>query len=82
MTEQNGRPVSHRSQTPKSCLSPTVQKAGFSVSEFCFGAGIGRSKAYDLMKERQIAFVTVGRRRIITTSPADFLAALAGNAGS
>lgn len=68
--------------TPKSCLSQTVHKAGFSVSEFCFGAGIGRSKVYDLMKEGQVAFVTVGRRRIITTPPADFLAALAGNAES
>lgn len=65
--------------TPKPCLSQTVQKAGFSVTEFCFGAGIGRSKAYDLMKENRIRFVTVGRRRIITTSPADFLAGLAGH---
>lgn len=65
--------------TSNPCLSQTVQKAGFSVTEFCFGAGIGRSKAYDLMKENRIRFVTVGRRRIITTSPADFLAGLAGH---
>lgn len=82
MADLNSRPGDARPQTPKPCLSQTVQKAGFSVSEFCFGAGIGRSKAYDLMKEKRISFVTVGRRRIITTSPADFLAGMAGNAGN
>lgn len=56
-----------------------IAKAGYSVPEFCYGAGIGRSKAYELMGNGLIRFVTVGRRRIITDSPADFLARLAGN---
>lgn len=68
--------------TPKPCLSQTVQKAGFSVSEFCFGTGIGRTKAYSLMKEKRIRFVTIGRRRIVVTSPAEFLAGLADNVES
>ncbi|MCW2246217.1 hypothetical protein M2352_001808 [Azospirillum fermentarium] len=95
MTTLNGRPGNTpRPQTFPACLDSTdshprqrgkaidpsrVAKAGYSVPEFCYGAGIGRSKAYELMGDGLIRFVTVGRRRIITDSPADFLARLAGN---
>ncbi len=96
MTDLNGRPgKAPRPQTPPACLDSAagamrqkskaadtsrITKAGYSVPEFCFGAGIGRTKAYELMSNGVIRFVTVGRRRIITTAPADFLAGLAGNA--
>jgi hypothetical protein len=95
MTTLNGRPGNTpRPQTPPACLDSAagatrqkskapdtsrIIKAGYSVPEFCYGAGIGRSKAYELMTAGLIRFVTVGRRRIITDSPADFLARLAGN---
>lgn len=95
MTTLNGRPGNTpRPQTPPACLDSAagatrqkskstdtsrITKAGYSVPEFCYGAGIGRSKAYELMTAGLIRFVTVGRRRIITDSPADFLARLAGN---
>ncbi|AWJ87618.1 ethanolamine utilization protein EutA (plasmid) [Azospirillum sp. TSH58] len=54
-----------------------MTKAGFSVPEFCHGVGIGRSKVYELMTAGAIRFVTIGRRRIITDSPAEFLARVA-----
>ncbi len=68
-----------RAQTDRTPRKPTTQvaKAGYSVPEFCYGTGIGRSKAYELMGDGLIRFVTVGRRRIITDSPAEFLARVA-----
>lgn len=70
-----------RGQPGKAPEPLRIEKAGYSVPEFCYGAGIGRSKAYELMGDGLIRFVTVGRRRIITDSPADFLARVASNTG-
>lgn len=92
MTTLNGRPGKPpRPQTPPPCPASAeatthqkaadlgrIVKAGWSVPEFCFGAGIGRSKAYEMMNAGLVSFVIIGRRRIITTSPADFLARAAG----
>lgn len=94
MTALNSRPgKALRPQTPPACPAPAeitprhkaadlghIPKAGYSVPEFCYGAGIGRSKVYELMNAGLVSFVTVGRRRIITTAPADFLARLAAKA--
>lgn len=67
---------------PKPCLSQTVQKVGYTVNEWCHAAGLGRSKLYEMIADGTVQSVTVGRRRIITTTPADFLAALSGGTGA
>lgn len=64
-------------QNEASAKAPLVPKAGYSVSEFCNAVSIGRSKLYELMGEGKVQSVTLGRRRIITESPTDFLTRLA-----
>lgn len=56
--------------------SPT--KAGWRVAEWARDTGLSRSYAYDLMKAKTIAFKKAGTARIITTSPAAYLASLPG----
>src|SRR5436305_9846892 len=50
-------------------------KAGWRVNEWARDTGLGRSSVYGLLGEGQIASVKVGKSRIITTAPAEFLAA-------
>lgn len=52
-------------------------KAGWATDEWCKDTGVGRSTSYELEAEGKIKAVRVGKRRIITTPPAAFLAALA-----
>jgi hypothetical protein len=95
MTALNERPGrTPRLQTPPVCLdhaeplvsNPSapqrVHKVGYTVNEWCHAAGLGRSKLYEMIADGAVQSVTVGRRRIITTTPADFLAALAGGTGA
>ena len=57
--------------------SQTIDRAGWSVDEWIAATSIGRTHVFDLIRRRAIKSVTFGRRRIITTPPADFLASLA-----
>ena len=97
MTDLNRQPgISRRLQTPPAGLDqgeslasiPTkpapqhVHKVGYTIPEWCHAVGLGRSKLYLLIADGTVQSVTVGRRRIITTTPADFLAALAGGVGA
>jgi hypothetical protein len=52
-------------------------KAGWSVDEFVSATSICRTNVFSFIKSGQIKSVNVGRRRVITTPPADFLASLA-----
>jgi hypothetical protein len=52
-------------------------KAGWVTDEWCNDAGVGRSTSYVLESTGKIKVVRVGTRRIIITSPAQFLASLA-----
>lgn len=56
--------------------SNTSERAGWPVEEWAHAAGIGRSLAYVLLQRNEITSVKVGKRRIITTAPRDFLARL------
>ena len=47
-------------------------KKGWSVKEWCDATLIGRTKTFELIGNKSIQSLTVGRRRIITTSPNDF----------
>lgn len=48
------------------------EKRGWSVNEWCDATSIGRTKTFELIGNKSIQSLTVGRRRIITTSPDDF----------
>lgn len=52
------------------------ERFGWQVNPWCAAVGISRSTAYELIAEGKIASVAVGKRRIITTHPRDFLASL------
>ena len=55
---------------------PANSKAGWRVPEWARDAGISRSYTYELLQAGRIKSVKVGAARVITTSPADFLAKL------
>lgn len=93
MTNLNGRPgIAPRPQMPGVCLEhgrnsrqtpaqnepPRVEKVGYTVPEWCHAAGLSRSTLYELIADGKVQSVSVGRRRIITTTPAEFLASVAG----
>ena len=48
----------------------------YSVDAFCRSIGIGRTKFYDLVRERKIRTVTIGGRRLV---PATEIQRLLGN---
>lgn len=48
----------------------------YSVDGFCRTMGIGRTKFYDLVRERKIRTVTIGGRRLV---PASEIQRLLGN---
>ena len=53
--------------------SPT-KKVGWRVKEWHEAIGVSRAYVYLLMGQGRLDYVEVGGMRIITTSPADFLA--------
>jgi hypothetical protein len=54
-----------------------IQKVGWPPREWCHGSGLGMTKLYELKNAGKVTFVKVGKRTLITTSPAEFLAACA-----
>ena len=61
-------------------MNSSNQKAGWSVFEWRKSVGIGHTKACDLIAKGAVKSVRLGRRRIILTTPQEFLAQLAGEA--
>ena len=57
---------------------PVVSPLAYSVDNFCRAIGIGRTKFYDLVRERKIRTVTIGGRRLV---PATEIQRLLGNTG-
>ena len=64
----------------KPAASPT--KVGWRVSEWSEDTGISRAFTYKLLTAGTIKSVKAGSARIIITSPAEYLASLAGPAES
>jgi hypothetical protein len=56
--------------------SNTARKAGWRVIAWSDAVGCSRSYTYILIKTKRIESVLLGRSRIITTAPADFLKSL------
>jgi hypothetical protein len=55
-----------------------VTKRGWRVGEWCRDTGLGKTTVFALIAEGSVDSVKVGRARIITTAPGDFLAQRAG----
>ena len=58
----------------------TNSKAGWGLPEWTAAVGVSRSYAYELLASGRLPSVKLGARRIITQSPADFLAEIAAAA--
>jgi hypothetical protein len=52
-------------------------KAGWRIPEWCRDTGTGRSMALQLIKDGKIKSVKIGKSRVITTTPGEFLNGLA-----
>lgn len=64
-------------ETP--CDAPNVDKAtriGRCIPQFCVEVGLSRSTVYNEMAAGKIKAVKAGRRIIVTTQPAEYLASL------
>jgi hypothetical protein len=58
----------------KAIKSAAVEKAGWTVDQWKYATGLGHTTVYDLLKTGRIKSSKIGKRRIITTSPKEFLA--------
>jgi hypothetical protein len=58
-------------------LPTTTARAGWPILDWAHATGIGRSMAYILLKRGELESVRIGKRRVITTPPAEFLDRLA-----
>lgn len=54
-----------------------VQRAGFSINEYCAAIDLCRASFYNIEPELRPRSVLIGRRRIIIEPPAEYLARLA-----
>jgi hypothetical protein len=68
----------HKHATEPVAARPT--KAGWRISEWTSDTGLSRAYAYILLNDGKIESVKSGAARIITTSPAAYLASLANRA--
>ena len=64
--------------TERTVIAPT--KAGWRPNEWTRDTGLSRASPYRLLRDGKVKFVKSGGATIITTSPADYLARLAGEA--
>ena len=64
---------SHGNNNGQTHSSDTQPRAGWSVADWCDCVDIGRASYYALPPELQPASIKLGKRRIITEQPGDFL---------
>jgi excisionase family DNA binding protein len=62
-----------RSALPHSDIKSADEKRAYSIPEFCWRYGIGRSTAYKLAKEGRLRLVKVGNRTLILHEDAEAL---------
>jgi excisionase family DNA binding protein len=58
-----------------------IERQGYSVEEFAFMFGCGRTKVYEMIKAGRIRVVKIGARTIIPKSELDRFLAGAGGGG-
>jgi hypothetical protein len=58
------------------------QKYGWKVNEWSDAVGCSRALTYELIAAQRIVSVKLGKSRLITTHPFDFLQSLAGEAAA
>jgi hypothetical protein len=56
---------------------PNADKVSWSVKNWCRDTDLSPAYAYELINDKKISSVKVGGKRLITTSPRDFVARLA-----
>ena len=56
----------------------SATKCGWRIGEWCRDTGLGKTTVFALIAEGSVDSVKVGKARIITTAPGDFLAQRAG----
>jgi excisionase family DNA binding protein len=62
--------MSEQQHTPAAIgLSPQA----YGVNDFCRAIGIGRSKVYELLREKKIRSIRIGKRRLIPAAEAERL---------
>jgi hypothetical protein len=61
-------------------ITATTGKAGWRVKEWAADVGVSRAYVYKLLSRDALHSVKLGKSRIITTRPADYLASLGGGA--
>ena len=59
-----------------SAKQPNPDKAAWSVKSWCDDLDLSPAYAYELMAAGKVASVKLGGKRLITTPPKEFLAAL------
>jgi hypothetical protein len=67
----------HNRHTEQFLPSHCPAKAGWRVKEWTIACGLSRAHVYNLLKRGALDSVKDGKARIITTSPAHYLASLA-----
>ncbi len=75
-THDSTRPRPPAARAP---LTP-MQRLGWPVKDWAAAAGIGRSTIYELISEGSIKSVKFRSKRLIITSPAEWLQSLRGAA--
>jgi len=55
-----------------------VRKVAWTIPEWAFAVGLSRSYVTSLISEGRVTSVKLGYKRLITTTPDEFLAALPG----
>ena len=61
----------------KKAESQQIEQAGYDIPEWCAAVRISRATYYKLDGELKPGSVKIGKRHIITESPADYMARLA-----
>jgi excisionase family DNA binding protein len=61
-------------------ITATTGKAGWRVREWAADVGVSRAYVYKLLSRGALDSVKLGKSRIITTRPADYLASFRGTA--
>jgi hypothetical protein len=67
--------VSNTDTNPIMPRMPSGYEGAFSIAEFCKRYGIGRSKAYDEIRQRKLSIRKVGTRSLILLCDAERWAA-------